>query len=526
MIRNKPFFVFRPQSLVLSLLTSLLLYLSSPGPGYGFVAWIAVFPLLVICKIEKVRSAVFWGFIAGFIYYLGLLYWIVIVLGRYGGLSLWLTVPALILLAGYMAVYTAFFAWLMSRTMTCIPPVWSAPLIWVGLDFLRNRLFSGFPWQDIGYSQYLYPRVIQVADIAGHQGISFLIIMVNAFLFTIIFYEKDHKTGLFKTRRKTYKRHHLLPAFGILSAAVIYNIISYQHYIAPGRSPVAGIALVQGNIKQDQKWLPENRRHALKTYLKLSKKILANKSVDLLVWPETALPFSPRHDPLYSELLLDLYIDNGTNLLTGAPVYQIDDKKITIYNSALLITESGIRDRYDKQHLVPFGEYIPLANILPFPGPLVETMGNFSSGSSSMPLTAGRIKAGVLICYESIFPELARQEVREGANLLVNITNDAWFGRSSAPVQHFSMAVLRAVENRRSLARCANTGISGFIDPAGRIVSRTPLFTTCSLEAEMALMDKITFFNRYGCHFPLLCLFFVVPLVLFGRRKKRGCLLD
>ena len=507
--------------LCLMFLFSGLLFLSSPGAGYGFTAWIAVVPLLILCKIEKPGRAACWGFAAGFFYYLVLLYWIVIVLGRYGGLPLWLTVPTLILLAAYMAVYTAFFAWLMSRTMTCFPPVWSAPVTWVGLDFIRGLLFSGFPWQDIGYSQYHYPWVIQVADIAGHHGISFLIVLVNALLFTVILYEQNRKIYLFKSRQKTHNRYHLLPAVGVVVAVMIYNTVLYRCYTPLSQVPGANLAVIQGNIEQDQKWLPGKQQLALETYLALSKKALADDNVDLLIWPETALPFSPPQYPLFPQMINDLFTKHSTTLLSGAPFYQVDEKKITIYNSALLINKQGIRQRYDKQHLVPFGEYVPLPDLLPFPKPLVETMGNFSSGISSKPLSVGKIKAGVLICYESIFPDLARREVRAGANLLVNITNDAWFGRSSAPVQHFSMAVLRAVENRRSLARCANTGISGFIDPAGRIISTTPLFETCFKAAEMPLLNNITFFNRYGHNFALCCAVFIAPLTLVICRRKR-----
>ncbi len=509
----------------LALLTAFLLYLSSPGPDCGFVAWVAVLPLLIICKVEKPGPAAFWGFTSGFLYHLALLYWIVFVLGKYGSLPLWLTIPALVLLAAYMALYPAFFSWLMSRTMTRVPPVWSAPVIWVGLDFVRGHLFSGFPWADLGYSQYLYPWVLQVADIAGHHGISFLVVLANSFLFTIVFYEADRETGLFKGRRKTYKRYHLLPALGILAAAALYNTVSCRQHPEFSTGPGVRVAVVQGNIEQDRKWLPENKLTDLQAYLLLSRAIEAESvgGVDLLVWPETALPFSPLHEPFLMETLNEeLLADNNTPLLCGAPFYQADEKEPAVYNSGLLVTEEGIVQRYDKQHLVPFGEYAPLPNLLHLPKALVKTMGNFTAGNSSRPLAAGRIKAGMLICYESIFPEIARVEVREGANILVNITNDAWFGRSSAPVQHFSMAVLRAVENRRSLVRCANTGISGFIRPDGRIISTTPVFQACSLGAEMPLSEEITLFSRYGHNFSLLCALLIVPLALVVRRGKHG----
>jgi apolipoprotein N-acyltransferase len=208
---------------------------------------------------------------------------------------------------------------------------------------------------------------------------------------------------------------------------------------------------------------------------------------------------------------------------------------VRYYNSAFLFSPvtamPGVpralrpAGRYDKQHLVPFGEYIPLRTILPLPGPLVETMGDFSLGNSVAPLSCGKAQLGVLICFESIFPDLARREVDAGATLLVNITNDAWFGRSSAPWQHLAMAVLRAVENRRSLARAANTGISGFIDPAGRTQKLSPLFVPYAASARLPLLTGKTVFGRFGHNLPLACLLLLGPataLVVLKKRQRHG----
>ena len=500
----------------LALLTAVLLYLSSPGPGYAYLAWPALLPLLSLCRTKKPAAAARWGLFCGFAYHLALLYWIVIVLGKYGNLPLWLTLPALVLLAAYMGFYLAIFSALMSWSMPVVPAVWTAPLLWVSLDYVRGLLFSGFPWQDLGYSQYLFTEVIQIADLAGHHGVTFLIVLVNSLLFTLPASCSSPQSG-----RKSGKWHHTAPALCLVAAAFVYNHHRLEQVTTAGGEKKAALAVIQGNIEQDQKWLPENTKKALDNYIDLSKKSLAAGHADLLIWPETALPFCPVDHPLFTALIEDLILGNKVNLLCGAPMYTIDDSSgITIYNSGLLATEKGIDDLYFKQHLVPFGEYIPLPGLLPFPRPLVETMGNFSAGNSGRPLTNGIIRAGTLICYESIFPELARKTVRDGANLLVNITNDAWFGRSSAPVQHFSMAVLRAVENRRSLARAANTGISGFIDPAGRIISQSPLFVPFHLNAEIPLVENHSFFSRYGHLFPVTTCLLLVPILLLVRRRK------
>ncbi len=499
-----------------ALLTAVLLYLSSPGPGYGCLAWSALLPLLYLCQKEKPAHAALWGFISGFLYHLLLLYWIVIVLGKYGNLPLWLTLPALVLLAAYMGLYPAIFSAIMSWSMPVVPPVWTAPLVWVSLDYVRSLLFSGFPWQDLGYSQFLFPEIIQIADLAGHHSITFLIVLVNSLLFTLLM----TSASSLKTGQKSRKWHHAVPALCLIVAASVYNHQRLKQIATDINKKIVKLAVIQGNIEQDQKWLPENMKKALGNYIDLSTKSLSTQHSDLLIWPETALPFCPVDHPLFAELIENLILENKVNLLCGAPMYTIDDSSnITIYNSGLLVTEKGINDLYFKQHLVPFGEYIPLPDLLPFPKPLVETMGNFSAGNSSRPLTSGIIRAGILICYESIFPELARKTVQDGANLLVNITNDAWFGRSSAPVQHFSMAVLRAVENRRSLARAANTGISGFIDPTGRIISQSPLFKTYYLNAEVPLVENLSFFSRYGHLFPKACCLLLLPALLLIWRK-------
>lgn len=501
----------------LALLSSLFLYLSSPGPGYSFCVWFALCPLLIICQKSTIQQGALWGFSCGFLYYIGLLYWIIIVLGKYGTLPLWLSIAGLLLLAAYMALFISFFAACMSWCMDVMAPIWIAPVLWVALDFLRGHLFSGFPWQDLGYSHYLHPGLIQAADLVGHHGLTFIIILVNTLLFHLFL-----PTSYRSQARPTISWRQIVPALCLILAFNIYNFGRLEQIDARISEKTAGFAVIQPNIEQDQKWLPENKIRAVDTQIHLSEQAMKQHSIDLLIWPETALPFCPLDDPLFGEIFQRLIAAHNINLLSGAPLYTIDNSAhITVYNSALLVTGAGISETYHKQHLVPFGEYVPLPHLLPIPAPLVETMGNFSKGRSSAPLATGPIQAGMLICYESIFPELARKAVTNGANILINITNDAWFGKSSAPAQHFSMAILRAVENRRSLARSANTGISAFINPAGRILLSTDLFSPCFLTANLPLATSTSFFSRYGHFFPLGCSVSLVPLFFLIRYRKK-----
>jgi apolipoprotein N-acyltransferase len=285
------------------------------------------------------------------------------------------------------------------------------------------------------------------------------------------------------------------------------------------------VAAAQGNIPQDQKWQPAFQRETIDTYLRLSQEIFAAKKPQLIVWPETALPFYPYEHPLFLRLHSELTRPYQTYLLTGAPHREKTSAAgpLNYANSAFLLSPDGrITGRYDKQHLVPFGEYIPLRGILGFASPLVETLGDFAPGQTSTPLSCQNSRIGVLICFESIFPEISRKQAEAGANLLVTLTNDAWFGRSSAPMQHLAMGVFRAVETRKTLVRAANTGISAFIDPMGRIEGASPLFTEYARSQPVALVNGLTCFVRWGYLFPWFCLLLTLAGAGVSRRKAKG----
>jgi apolipoprotein N-acyltransferase len=526
----------------LALGTGFLLFLSFPGAaGFWPVAWVALVPLLLAIRNVSPGRAARLGLMAGMIHYVSLLYWIVIVLGKYGNLPWWVSVPALLLLALYMSSYLALFCVLVSRVWQQkeVLVVWAGPLLWVGLDFLRSFLFSGFPWQDLAYSQYKALLLIQTADLTGHFGVTFHIVLVNSVTALLFVLWRDNRSvgqsslaPLMTSRIRQVWLYGVLPVLCIMLAVMTYNLLRYRQVSEViESSQKMRVAVVQGNIEQDQKWSPAMRLETIEIYTKLSELALkqGEESPSLLVWPETALPFLVSDNP-YFNTLKDQLVSNGKSwLLAGAPSFEKvvssnseqAKQKILSYNSAYLFTPEGeIAGKYDKRHLVPFGEYIPFSNYLPLPGPLVENIGDFSVGKSAMPLSCQSAEIGVLICFESIFPELARDLVSGGANLLVNITNDAWFGRSSAPWQHLSMTVFRAVENRRSLARSANTGVSTIIDPLGRMAGATPLFQPAFLVAEVPLLQEKTIFVGFGYYFGLLCLLACIPIVFVLKKGK------
>ena len=474
---------------LLALLTSALLLAASPGViALPQLAWLALVPLFWSLHNQPPRRAALLGLICGLAYYLPLLYWIVIVLATYGQVPLPIAVLALVLLALYMSGYLALFAFLCAKTGPRLPLLVFAPVCWVALDLLRGLLFTGFPWMDLAYTQYKLPLLIQVADLAGHHGLTFLLVLANALLFTL--------SASLVRRKATSPPALIAAATVLLLLASGYSLWRMQTLPATlAQAEQMEVAVAQGNIPQDQKWQPAFQRETIDTYLRLSNELFLDKNPQLIVWPETALPFYPYEHPLFLRLHSELTRPHQTYLLTGAPHREKTSAAgpLSYANSAFLLSPDGqIAGRYDKQHLVPFGEYIPFRRILHFASPLVETLGEFTPGRSNTPLACRNSRIGILICFESIFPDISRKQAQAGANLLVTLTNDAWFGRSSAPMQHLAMGVFRAVETRKTLVRAANTGISAFIDPMGRMQEASPLFTEYARSQPVALVNGLT----------------------------------
>lgn len=525
-MKNKTSF-FR--QILLAVATGILLFLASPGLGLPPVtAFFGLLPLLF--ALEKARTAsraALLGLLAGLCWYIPLLHWITIVLGTYAYMPRSLTFCALFLLALYMSCYPALFAaftfrWRQRRGGF----LFFAPLLWVGLDYLRSFLFSGFPWQDLGYTQYKNTWFIQVADLGGHYAVTWLLVLCNCLLFSVSYPALARRRHNREIPFSRTGRTSWITAICILLAVAGYNSWRLADIGTKAmQSKSMPVAVVQASIAQDLKWRPETKQQTVQAYLRLSADALAARPGSLLIWPETALPFTAEGHPITRLEIVPFLKKHKTQLLTGAPFHRYDRalQREVLYNRALLLgTDAAVPPHYDKQHLVPFGEYIPFRRLLPAVSPVVETMMDFMPGQQPEPISCRNIRIGVLICFESIFPELARQDVVNGAGLLVNMTNDAWFGKSIAPDQHFSMAVLRAVENRRSLARAANTGISGFIDPTGRIVEMSPVFKEAYLTASLPIVTEQTFFMTAGWAFAPACLVLSILLLALRRGLPAG----
>lgn len=427
-------------------------------------------------------------------------------------------------LALYFGVFGLGFKWIDENFKQVVLKILLTSSLWTALEFIRFHLMTGFGWAALGYSQYKYTKLIQIADITGVYGISFLIIFIN----TAIYYVFSEKLGCGETSLEkpgrifclAKKSLLLLPCIFLLSVCVHYGSSVLKNF-KPCRDETIKVSIIQGNIPQDLKWNGVLKDLILKKYENLTLMAAFDKA-DVIVWPETSLPGYLEEKEL-RDAVSSLARSIQTALLIGT--IRCPDFSEEYFNSAVLFNKNGdIAEIYDKIHLVPFGEYVPLKHVL-FPFLLHYPIADFSRGSEYVLFEIKKRRFGVLICFEDIFPDLVRNFARQGADFMVNITNDAWFKKSSAAHQHNQALVFRAVENKISLVRCGNTGPSLFIEPVGTIKNRLvdqhgqDIFIDGFSTAELNERQKETFFTKFGDIFAYVCgLFFMAGW--FMRAKK------
>jgi len=492
----------------LAILSGILLIFIFPRANLEFLAWIALVPLFLAIRGKSPKSAFGLGLLTGLVSFLGILYWIQILSPLIG----------LFILAFYLALYIAFFCFLLTVINRKLKSdIWyliSAPILWVSLEYIRSIFLSGFPWALLGYSQYLNTPLIQISEFTGVYGVSFLIVLVNA---TIAYAIGDFRFQISDIRKK------ILPVIVvavIVGACFTYGkLVLRTSHLRPRNSELK-VGIVQGNVDLEEKWSGILHEKVLDTHIRLTKEV-AREEPELIVWSETATASCLKHEGGDLIRLSDLARRLKTHLLIGSLDLASQD---SYYNSAFLISSKGeITYQYNKVHLVPFGEVIPLRRQIPFLARLVERMGGggFKPGEDLTIFNIDRKKFGVLICYEGIFDNLVRKFVKKGAGFIVNITNDAWYEKTSAPYQHFSFSVFRAVENRVPIVRAANTGVSGFIDSYGRIGKDLDIFIEGTLVDKIRLKRQETFYTRFGNLFAYLCLG-LSGLFLTGALIKRS----
>lgn len=506
----------------LPLLSGLLLFLSFPKIDFYLFAFAGLVPLLYFLYGKDLKTAFKGGFVFGLVYFFGTTYWIYHSINKYGSIPFVPSLLLVLLLCLYLSLYTGLFSVLYSAYIrkSNLPVLIVAPVLWTSLEFLRSYALSGFPWSSLGYSQYKFLPFIQIADITGIYGISFLIVALNGAIADVL---------LFKQRRLERPLYSLIPTISgfVLLAFVLLTTFIYGFYriYQERNGHMIKIAIIQGNIEQDKKWEPAYQQAVLSTYKDLSL-IAAKESPDMIVWPETALPFLFKNDKNMTDNLIAFQQQLGSYLLFGSVMTHAKslEQKLksssqelaTEYtNSAILLNRTGnISYVYDKIHLVPFGEYVPLRHLLFFVDKLVYGIGDYIPGDSYIKAVTPFGSFGTLICYEIIFPGLARKFFTKDGDFIVTITNDAWFGNTFGPHQHFSMAVLRAIENRKPVVRAANSGISGFIDSSGRIVQKTPLFERTFSIMDIKTDNTLSVYTKYGDIFSYFCIVFTMLFII------------
>lgn len=499
------------RDLLLALITSVLFSLAFPPLKLGFLAYVALVPLFILLADKNYRQAIRWGFITGLFMNLGTLYWIS-----------WVTVPGAIAAILYLPIYTVIYALLHTLLRQRLAEkyfYWCVPFLWTGVEYLRSLGVLGFPWSSLAYTQTYYLSLIQYVSFTSVYGVSFWIATINVVVWLLW--------------QSTSRVKKLLLLFLVLLLIFLIPWI-YGRMVLPEPSKISDekirVGLIQGNIDPFLKWDDAFLEENLKIYDRLSREA-ARQQPQLLIWPETAVPDYLRISSSYLSGIRKLLTEIQIPLITGAPDFEYQaDQSYLAYNAVFLLTpDQDTLPCYRKMHLVPFGERVPFTETFPFLKEFLERLemgeGNFSPGSQvvsfrvpiigrNQPSPRDHIMAPVVICFESLFPEIVRKFIQNGADILIIITNDAWFKRSAAPFHHAQAAIFRAIENRISIARCANTGVSMFIDPYGRTIQATSIFETAVAVNDIPLRRQATFFSKHGNIFSIaVSLFNVGPIL-------------
>ncbi len=496
-------------------LSALLLAVSFPTFDLPWLAFVGLVPVLWATRGRPARQAGLLGLLAGALFSMINLSWLTHAMVVYGRVPWAWAAGMLVLLALYLGFYMAAFAsvwaWAAPRGLTgrlLLPPT-----LWVALEYGRTYALTGFPWGFLAYTQAGNLPLIQMAAWTGMYGVSWILVLSNATLTLVL-------DPAVPRVRRALALTVVVALIGALAALGTIRLAS------PGRGEPFPITVVQGNVSQDVKWLPEVREQVLQRYERLTLRA-AESTPALIVWPEAAIPFLLRLDAPARSRVEALARRTGSHLLASSPDAEIASPP-RYFNSAFLVApDRGLAAKYDKVHLVPFGEYVPLRRLL---GRLVDKLaqgavGDFQAGEEYTVFDLGPGRFGVAISYEIYFPAQVRRYVQGGADFLVNITNDAWYGRTAAPYQHLAMAVFRAVENDAYLVRAANTGISAVVDPRGRVLAASELFEEAILVATVRTRASESFYSRRGDWFAWLLLSGAVATAAWRawpRRLVRG----
>ena len=499
-----------------------LVLIATLGAWIGFANPIFQFPLAALAfplglawiglQATTGRRAFRFGWLAGTLASVGCFYWMVIPVQIYGGLPWYIALPCPVLLAGFIGLYFGLFSLGMhhaGKLINGVPLCLLAGVSWSAMEMLMGTVFTGFPWVNLASAFAPWPFSVQLASVVGAFGLSGIL---TALAVAVLLYSTYRSALWFAVGLAVF-----LTSFGLYRTATFD--VGELNYM---------VTMVQGNVDQGLKWDPQYQADTIRKYGQLSLSAISANDPEVVIWPETAMPFYLQEDTPFRKAVEILARDTDTPLIIGSPAYKVTDTKTNayvLYNRAWLMDSTGrTTQSYDKEHLVPFGEYMPFEDWVPFEK-LVQAAGNFIPGQDNQPLRLNGVALGMFICYEAIFPDLAQQQVERGASILVNISNDAWFGKTSAPGQHLGLATMRAVEQGRWLARCTNTGISAFIDPVGRLAAVGNQFRAESLSMKVASLTVLTVFHQIRGW--LTAFIYVMTVAAFGfilyaSRRNKG----
>jgi len=498
----------------LVLFSGLLVALSFPTllfgwhlPNLGFLAWVGLVPLIFAIQEASPRDAFKYGYFFGVISFGISWYWLYNALHTFGHIPPATSVVVLALLILMMSLYPAA-ACALARYFVLKnrgPLLIWLPIFWTLSEFARNYTpFSGFPWSPLSMSQTGYLPLVQFADITGAYGVSFLMVWVNVWL--------ARGTGYLMRNQVPRVSPQTVTTLLLLALTLGYGFYRLNGVEAESaKAPYLKVGMIQPNIPQNEKWDETTQAKQKAIFSNLVAKV--EKSADLIIWPEASFTdnlwltddkLAPADIGLLGRRGQRPYTLLGLNFVT------LRNNRERYFNSAALLDSSGnILDKYHKAHLVPFGEYNPLQKWLPFIKP-IAAIGDFEAGEAYRPLALENFKVAPLICYEDIFPEISKSMSRKGASLLINITNDAWYGVSSAPYQHLALAVLRSIETKRTMVRATNTGVTAVILPSGKVAVQSPLFEEGIVIFQTPLLTQQTVYTKLGDWFIAACFIFTL----------------
>ena len=541
--------------------SGILLALSFPKFGHPACAWIALTPLLVALasdepRIPRLRSrplanAFSLGLLTGAIYLTGTLYWITRVMAVYGGLPAPVAVLINAGLVAYQAFFLAVFAVVVRRLVLARGPgaLMAAPFVWVATELGRTYVLTGFPWVLLGYSQASVLPVAQLASLFGVYGVSMLVAAVSAALAVVATGPAEAGpyvpnggrrlvgAGAYLGRRFVgagpYVGRRFSGAARFVPLVVVFALVMAVAIWGSRRAAASEwtregtpirVGMIQGNVDQAEKWDAGRAASIFQEYLRLTRQAIG-EGAEFVLWPESSIPFYFEEDAAGAAQVRTLARQSHVTMLFGSDQieWRVEGGRRTparFYNSAFLVrpdgTDGGV---YRKMHLVPFGEYVPLQRLLFFAAPLTQQVGAFSPGETAALLPVDGHPVSVAICYEVVYPALLREFVAGGSELLTTITNDAWFGPTSAPYQHFEQASMRAIEEGRYLVRSANTGISGIVDPYGRVLGQTAIYQPAVLVGEARFLRTSTFYARHGDILAYAAVLLTAALLAVARRR-------